>query len=120
MPRGNPPTCETRHALRLAGRSHARVAPRQRPESTARSCAERLGRRVDRARPERATRRLTTRLRPAQRRPTAGLAARDSRHPRGRAKALLTRLVTWPGGHDRQTVLRPGPPGLGHTWRAGA
>jgi hypothetical protein len=44
---------------------------------------ERLGRLVDRARTERENRRLTTRLRQAKLRPTAGSEAIDSRPPRG-------------------------------------
>jgi DNA replication protein DnaC len=75
---------------------------------------------VARERTEREQRRLTTRLRQAKLRQTAGIAESDYRHPRGLAKALMTRLVTCPWVHDRQHILLTGPTGIGTTGRAGA
>lgn len=63
--------------LRLTGLYQARVAQPQRPDIAALTCEERGGLLVDRARTERANRRLTTRLRQAKLRQTAGIDALD-------------------------------------------
>lgn len=73
----NHPTCEKRHPLRLSGMSQALVEQRQTPAMAALSVEERLGLLVDRESTEREQRRLTTRLRQATRRHTAGIEALD-------------------------------------------
>ena len=118
MTRLHPPTVETLHALRLAGRSQALVEPRQMPARAALRCAERLGLRVDRASTAREHRRLTPRWRQATLRHTACLADSADRHPRGRDKARLTRLVPCQWVQDRQHGLSTGPTGSGTTWLA--
>jgi DNA replication protein DnaC len=77
---------------------------------------ERCGLLVDRACTEREHRRLTTRLRQAKRRQTAGLEDLDSRHPRGWAKSLIARLATCPWGRERHHIFSTGTTGLGKTW----
>ena len=100
--------------------SHALVAQRQRSDIAALSFAERCGLRVDRELTERDTRRLTTRVRHATLRPTAGIAASDERHPRGLAPALMARRVTGQWVREHPHGLRTAPTGLGHTWLGGA
>jgi DNA replication protein DnaC len=78
---------------------------------------ERCGLWVDRALTERDTRRLTTRVRQATRRQTAGIEALDDRHPRGLDKAWITRLATCQWVRAHHPVLSTGPTGSGNTWR---
>jgi IstB-like ATP binding protein len=63
--------------------SQALIEQRQVPAMVALTFEERLGLLVDRERTERENRRLTTRLRQAKLRQTAGIEAIDSRPPRG-------------------------------------
>jgi DNA replication protein DnaC len=115
-----PPTLETLQARRLTGMSHALCEHMARPESVALSCAERLGLLGDREGTERRPRRLTTRLRQATLRQSAGLEAGASRPPRGRDTALLARLATCPWVQEHRTLWLTGPTGVGNTWLAGA
>ena len=77
------PTLDTLPTLRLTGMSQALVEPLQMPDIAALPFEERCGLLVDRACTERDNRRLTTRLRQAKLRQTAGIEDIDSRHPRG-------------------------------------
>ena len=88
----------------------------QRSDIAALSVEERFGLLGDRELTERDTRRLTTRLRQAQLRQTAGIEAIDSRPPRGLDKAVLARLATGQWGRERHNVLSTGPTGIGKTW----
>jgi DNA replication protein DnaC len=82
----------------------------------ARSLEERVGLLVARALPARAHRRLTTRLRQAKLRQTAGLEDMAYRHPHGWAKAGMARLATWQWVREPPNVVSTGPTGLGTTW----
>ena len=110
------PTLDKLQTLRLAGMSQALVEQLQLPDSAALPCEERFGLLVDRARTERETRRLTTRLRQAKLRQTACIEASDYRHPRGVDKALMARLATCQWVRERHHVLSTGPTGIGNTW----
>lgn len=96
--------------------SQALVAQLQGPAITTRTVEERCGRLVDRECTAREHRRLTTRLRPAKRRQTAGREDLDDRHPRGLEKSSLARLATCPWVRERHTVFITGPTGMGKTW----
>ena len=77
------PTLDKLQTLKLAGMYHALVEQLQVADIDTLSFEERFGLLVDRARTERDTRRLTTRLRQANLRQTACIEAIASRHPRG-------------------------------------
>ena len=77
------PTLDKLQPLRLTGMYQAFIEQRQVPDMVALTFEERLGLLVDRERTERENRRLTTRLRQAKLRQTAGIEAIDSRPPRG-------------------------------------
>ena len=114
------PTLDTLQTLKHSGMYHALVEQLQMADSAARSCEERFGLRVDRARTERDHRRLPTRLRQAKLRQTAGIEAIDDRHPRGWEKSLMTRLATCQGVREPHNVFITGPTGIGKTWLGGA
>ena len=111
-----PPTLDKLQTLKLSGMYHALVEQCQMADIAALSCEERFGLLVDRELTERDTRRLTTRLRQAKLRQTAGIEDLDYRHPRGLDKALITRLATCQWVREHHHVLITGPTGLGNTW----
>ena len=108
-----PPTLDKLHALKLHGMVHALGEQMHMPEITALSFEERLGLLVDREMTERDNRRLKTRLHQAKLRQSACLEDLDYRHPRGLAKALMTRLALCQWVRDRHNVLITGPTGIG-------
>jgi DNA replication protein DnaC len=67
---------------------------------------------------ERDQRRLKTRLQRAKLRLSACIEDIDYRHPRGLDQALMTKLATCQGVHERHNVLITGPTGIGKTWFA--
>jgi DNA replication protein DnaC len=101
---------------RLSGMYHALVEQRQMSDIAALSFEERCGLLVDRELTERDTRRLTTRLRQAKLRQTAGIEDIDYRHPRGLDKSLMARLATCQWVREHHNVLITGPTGIGKTW----
>src|SRR5205823_10654774 len=113
--RRTPPPRGHLQTLQLSGMAHALVEQLQRAAIAALSFEARCGRLVDRARTERATRRLTTRWRQAQLRQTAGSEALASRHPRGLATSLMTRLAPCQWGREPHRVCIAGPTGMGPT-----
>jgi DNA replication protein DnaC len=96
--------------------SQALIEQRQVPAMVALTFEERLGLLVDRERTERENRRLTTRLRQAKLRQTAGIEAIDSRPPRGWDKSFMARLATCHWVRERHHVFITGPTGIGPTW----
>ncbi len=111
-----PPPLDKLPTLRLTGMSQARIEQRQVPDMAALTFEERVGLLVDRELTERENRRLTTRLRQAKLRQTAGIEDIDYRHPRGLEKALMARLAPCQGVREHHNVLITGPTGIGTTW----
>src|SRR5437763_17157102 len=110
------PTLDKLVALKLTGMAKALREQRDVPESQTLSCEARLGLLVDREMTVSSDRRRTTRLRQAKVRLRASLEDIDSRPPRGRDKALLLRLASCQGIHERHHVRITGPTGSRKTW----
>jgi DNA replication protein DnaC len=110
------PTLDKLQTLRLTGMSQALVEQCQMPDIAALTFEERFGLLVDRECTERENRRLTTRLRQAKLRQTAGIEDIDYRHPRGLEKSLMARLATCQWVREHHNVFITGPTGIGTTW----
>lgn len=112
------PTRDTLPALPWLGRSPGLLAQPPMPEIAAFCGDDRRGRLGARASTAREDRRRQTRWPQAQRRPTAGSAESDWRHPRGVEKARRRRGATGHWGRARQHGRSTGPTGLGPPWLA--
>jgi DNA replication protein DnaC len=109
----NHPTLDKLLALKLTGMAKAFSEQMDLSESQTLSFEERLGLLVDREMTVRSDRRLTTRLRQAKLRLSAGIEDIDYRHPRGLDKSLMLRLASCQWVQERHNVLITGPTGLG-------
>jgi DNA replication protein DnaC len=112
------PTLDKLHQLRLSGMARAYQQHLTLPDIDLLSVEERLGLMVDCEVTERASRRLTTRLRQAQLRHSATIEDIDYRHPRSLDKSLMTKLATCHWVREHHNLLITGPTGIGKSWLA--
>ena len=112
------PTVEALHHLRLIGMAQALEEQMRMPDAASLTFEDRLGLLVEREATERASRRLTTRLRTAHLRQSACVESVDLRHPRGLDRALLLELASCRFITAHHNLLITGPTGVGKTFIA--